>query len=253
MTDTPELESLRPGVRIVELDLEDFTVRAVLVTHGRRAVVFDTLAHPAHMTPVAGLVEGRGVEVVYSHADWDHCWGTAGLGPVEAVVAQGDAALRFKDDVPRELAEKRRSDPAYEDVILVPPDVTFQRRLDLFLDGVLLELHALPGHTPDSLVAFVPQWGLLLAGDAVEEPLPVVNDPALLDPWIDGLTTWAGDPRVTTVVPSHGRTGGREIIAESGAYLQGLREGRADAPGALHALPPFYRDTHARNVAVMGG
>lgn len=247
-----ELDSLRPGLRIVERDLGDFRVRGAVLTHGDRAVVFDTLAHPADMAPVARLLEGRVVEVVYSHADWDHCWGTAGLGPVSAVVAQREAARRFREDLPRELADRRRDDRDYEDVLLVPPDVTFQRRIDLFLDGVLVELHALPGHTADSIVAFVPEWGVLLAGDAVETPLPVVNQRGLVEGWAQHLEIWAADPRVTLVVPSHGRIGGRELLEETRCYLSGLVAGCPEVRGRAEG-EPFYRDAHARNLALMGG
>ena len=249
----PTLFPLRPGLRLVERDLGDFAVRAALVTHGERALLFDTLTHPRDMRPVAEMVVGRTVEVAYSHADWDHCWGTAGLPRVAAVVAQTEAAARFLADVPLELTAKRQSDPDWDDVRLVPPDVTFRQHMDLSLDGLLVELHALPGHTPDSAVAFIPSWGVLLAGDAVETPLPEVNDPAAVPGWLDRLEAWAEDPRVVRVVPSHGAVGGREILERNADYLRGLAEGRAEPPTASGVLGRFYRQTHARNVALLGG
>ena len=245
----PELITLLPGLHLLETEVEDFDVRAAVIVGATEAVVFDTLAHPLQMEGVAALVGGRQLTVVYSHADWDHAWGTCALDPAR-VVAQEAAAARFLDDVPAELGERRSRDPAtWDAVTLVPPTVTFDARLDMELGGVTLELHALPGHTPDCRVGFLPEWGVLLAGDTVETPLPVVNDGGAVPGWMDRLADWLRHPGVTQVVPSHGRIGGKELVEETLAYLDGVSRGRAGPdPGAL---PPFYRETHLRNVALI--
>lgn len=252
----PAVRALRPGLHLLETEVEDFDVRAAVVVGTERAVLFDTLAHPAQMADVAGLVGlvglagsvgGLPVAVVYSHADWDHCWGTCGVSGVDAVLAQEAALGRFRTDVPEELARRLAADPErWGAVTLVPPTVTFQDRHVLDLGGATLELHALPGHTPDCLVGWIPEWGVLLAGDTVETPLPVVNDGESVEGWIDGLARWAGDASVTTVVPSHGRVGGREVVADTLRYLRGLRLG--EGPADVAALTPFYRETHRRNL-----
>jgi len=170
---------------------------------------------------------------------------------VEVVVAHRHAAERFRTDVPAEL-EARRSREAgtWDEVRLVVPTMLFDRTHTVALGGATVELHALPGHTPDCIVGFVPEWGVLLAGDTVETPLPVVNDGGAVGSWVEGLAHWAGDGRVTTVVPSHGRVGGRELLEDTLRYLQGLPEGRG--PADLAALPRFYRETHQRNLELAG-
>jgi glyoxylase-like metal-dependent hydrolase (beta-lactamase superfamily II) len=132
--------------------------------------------------------------------------------------------------------------------------------MTLDLGGATLELLALPGHTRDCIVGLVREWGVLLAGDTVETPLPVVNDGAAVRGWIERLDRWSGDPRVTTVVPAHGRIGDRELIEETSSYLRSLLRPevrRVDAAGAndldLTAFPAFYAKTHARNVRRMNG
>lgn len=243
----PAVRTLRPGLHLLETELEDFDVRAAVVAGAERAVVFDTLAHPHQMAKVGDLLGGRPLTVVYSHADWDHAWGTCGLPGWEAVVAHEAAGARFGADVPEELARRLAPDPeAWRDVVLVPPTVTFSGRFELELGGATLELHALPGHTPDCLVGWIPEWGVLLAGDTVETPLPVVNDGAAVEGWIDALAPWLVDERVERVVPSHGRLGGRGLLADTMRYLQGLARGEAPAdPGAAM---PFYRETHLQNL-----
>jgi glyoxylase-like metal-dependent hydrolase (beta-lactamase superfamily II) len=249
--------------------VEDFDVRSAVLVGSERAVVWDTLAHPSQMAPVAGLVGDLPVTVVYSHADWDHAWGTGGLesaearesvppqptvgpqgrmrgGRVQAVVAHQAAVVRFTTDVPSELDARRRADPnLWSAVELVPPTETFDEYHVLALGGVTLALHALPGHTPDCIVGVVPEWGVLLAGDSVETPLPVVNDGGAVQGWTEALERWRDEASVTRVIPSHGRLGGRELIAETLAYLATLLEGAPPDPGEV---PSFYAETHRRNI-----
>ena len=238
-------------------------MRAAVLIGAERAVVWDTLAHPAHMEGVRAVVASasatsrgpagasRPLTVVYSHADWDHVWGTCALGEVEDVVAHAWAERRFRGDVPEELDSRRARDPGVWDAVrLVPPTVLFERTHALDLGGATLELHALPGHTPDCIVGFVPGWGVLLAGDAVEAPLPVVNDGSAVAAWAAGLERWVGDARVVTVVPAHGLVGGSELLRENLRYLEALAtEGEATD---LSGLSPFYRETHLRNRRLAG-
>ncbi|NJD20030.1 MAG: MBL fold metallo-hydrolase [Gemmatimonadetes bacterium] len=189
MLSLPAVRTLRPGLHLLETEVEDFDVRAAVLVGTERAVVWDTLAHPLQMQGVLGMVAASAplpVVVVYSHADWDHAWGTCALGDVEDVVAHAWAERRFRSDVPEELDARRAREPgAWDGVRLVPPTVLFERTHTLDLGDVTLELHALPGHTPDSIVGLVPEWGVLLAGDTVETPLPVVNDGSAVMRWAD--------------------------------------------------------------------
>ncbi len=94
-------------------------------------------------------------------------------------------------------------------------------RATVELGSLTLELHHLPGHTPDTIVGFVPERGLLLMGDTAETPLPVVPPDSPLAAWIGGLERWEHDPRVRIVVPAHGpRT----------ACLNHAAEGQFDHP-----------------------
>ena len=109
-----------------------------------------------------------------------------------------------------------------------------------------LELHHLPGHTPDTIVGFVPEQGLLLMGDTAETPFPVVPADSPLSVWIEGLERWERDPRVRTVVPAHGPIGGVEILQRNIHYLRGLLDGRP--PPVTEPLTDFYRKTHEQNL-----
>jgi glyoxylase-like metal-dependent hydrolase (beta-lactamase superfamily II) len=239
---------------LTDVTLSDFDVRGALVRGSERAVVWDTLSHPRDMACFRPLVEDGDLVIVYSHADWDHVWGTAGLPYERALIVGHDASVaRFADDVPRTLEAKRAAEPgAWDAVRLVAPTVVFERDYVVNLGSLTMTLHHLPGHTADAIVAFVPERGLLLMGDTAETLLPVVPSRASLSRWIAGLQEWEADARVRIVMPSHGRIGGREILQQNIRYLQRLSAGLPF--DVAEPLSPFYRATHEENLrACCGG
>lgn len=250
----PRIHQPRSGLYLVEVDLPDFSVRGAVILGGESALVWDTLSHPRDMAPVAGLLGDQVLSVVYSHGDWDHVYGTAGLDQWErTVIAHGDCRSRFADELPHDLRARRTGEPdaGWEQVMLVPPEITFDDRYTIDLGGLTVDLHHLPGHTPDSIVAYVPSWGLLLAGDAVEWPVPTVPEGAPIQRWIDGLKRWTACLGLTEVVPSHGLLGGKERLKETIAYLEALLGRRPfEVP---EEMTPFYAEAHRENRRLFPG
>jgi len=243
-----KLNEFRKGLWLTELQLEGFDVRGAVIAGSERMVVWDSLSHPRDMYSVYSLVSGSHFDIVYSHADWDHFWGTAGLPDNWGQIIAHDKSLaRFKNDVPAKLQEMRAKHPdQWKQVVLVEPTLTFKQELTLYLGGVTLKLKYLPGHTLDCLVGFIPQWGILLAGDTVETPFPVVNDDSPVSQWIASLEHWRDNPELQTVIPAHGPTGGRELLENNISYLRNLLEGRNS--DLTDALTDFYKETHEANI-----
>jgi glyoxylase-like metal-dependent hydrolase (beta-lactamase superfamily II) len=237
------------GIFATEVALGEYDVRGALLVGDARAVVWDTLSHPRDMAGWLPLIGGRELIVVYSHADWDHIWGTAGLPLERATVVMGHRACqaRFTADVPRTLRERQQAEPgAWDEVVLIAPDTVFDLETTVDLGSMTLELHHLPGHTPDTIVGFIPERGVLLMGDTAETPFPVAPADSPLGAWIESLERWALDPRVRTVVPAHGPIGGVEILQNNIRYLRALLDG-SPLP-VTEPLTDFYRKTHEANL-----
>lgn len=130
--------------------------------------------------------------------------------------------------------------------MLVTPTLTIEDEFELTLGNISVYLHHLPGHTLDSIVGFIPEWGILLTGDTVEAPLPVINPESPIDQWIALLQKWERDARVQHVIPAHGKIGGRELLRQNIDYLQNLRDGIP--PQIPEPLDDFYRETHQNNL-----
>lgn len=262
------IEQFLPAVTLVTRPLPgstDFPVTAAMVTGRRHRVVVDTLIRPDDMAPFAGATL-----VVYTHFDWDHCWGT---GAFPGVPVLGHRMTRERLTAPEAAAfleEMRAKNPAdFEGSRIIPPDITFGDRLTIDAGGLTLELHHLPGHTADSAVVHVPELGLLLAGDAVEAPLPTLSEPGHIRAWARALRTWAR-AGLRHVVPGHGRPGGPELLEANAEYIERVLEAAEDglakglspaeiatglpltavipAEAAAH-LPPYYRQQHEANLA----
>ena len=258
-----EVREFMPGLWLVESQLEDFQVRGAVIAGGEKLLVWDTLARPADMKGIAELAPALPLVVVYSHADWDHVLGTSGLTrmPVE-IIGHRLALERFSQELPGELEERRAEDPqGFEEAVLVSPTRTVADRLPdregstIDIGGLEIELHPLPGHTSDSIVCFIPEWGVLLGGDSVETPLPFLNAGSPLRTWSEALTGWAerleASPNPAIVIPSHGRVGGPELLRENALYLDSLLAHKE--PNLAEHLTPFYRETHGNNMALARG
>lgn len=249
----PQLREIRSNLWIYELTAPPFVVRAVVVLGEKYAAVWDTLTLPREAAPLAQVIGDMPYYVVYSHGDWDHAWGTAGLGGGRlGAVGHEECRRRFGDDAPRTLQRMQMEQPGkWDDVRLIPPDITFTSRLALDLGGVALELHHTPGHTIDSIVGWIPEWGVLLGGDAIETPLPVVNNAGLLNGWRAALETWQKRESLERAIASHGSLAGRESLDQTVAYLRALSGDRQFK--LPRKLDDFYRETHQKNLIVVDG
>lgn len=246
------LKQINDNLWVQELALDIFDVRGALIVGEKRAAVWDTLSHPRDMEPYLPLIGDKELWVLYSHADWDHIWGTAGFdSPPTTIISHALCGKRFDTDVPEKLKEMQQKEPGlWDDVQLLPPTLTFQDSITIDLGGITVELSFLPGHTEDCTVAFLPERGVALMGDTIETPFPVVYPESPLPEWVSRLKKWAQDERVTTVIPSHGPIGGRELITQTIDYLEKLQAG--EEIEVSDDMTDFYRATHQSNLKWKG-
>ena len=113
------------------------------------------------------------------------------------------------------------------DLELAPPFVTFQDRLDLFVDDLKMELHYVgPAHTTNDAVVWLPERQLLFTGDlAFNGGTPFVAMGSIAGSLValDRLREFGAQ----TVVPGHGPVCGPEVFDDMEAYLRFV-QGRAE-------------------------
>ena len=247
------LHELRPNLWTLDVILPECRVRSVVVVGDKAAAVWDSLTHPADMQALAETLGSRPFHLIYSHADWDHIWGTAGFARAPLnIIAHQDCARRFARDVPQTLRKMRAAAPGRWDAVrLMPPTLCFRSELTLDLGGLRLQLQHLPGHTRDGIIGWIPEWGVLLGGDAIETPLPLLNETDSLPGWLAALEGWAAEPALKRAIPAHGTVDGRESLDRTVAYLRALLAGDDDFD--LPALDDFYAAAHRANRRIARG
>jgi cyclase len=124
---------------------------------------------------------------------------------------------------------------------LVPPSVTFKDDLTYFIGGTEVQFKfAGPAHTWGDMMAYLPQYKLLFAGDiGFFWVAPYANN-SWITKWLETCDKIAGWD-VDVIVPGHGPIGGKKELAEMANYFRVLgveTRKRCDAkmsPGAAAA------------------
>jgi cyclase len=111
------------------------------------------------------------------------------------------------------------------DLEITPPTVVFDDRLDLYAGERRVELHYIgtPAHTTGDVVAWLPDDGVLFAGDLVFNG----GTPFLLMGSVDGAVEACERLRAfgaTTIVPGHGDVCGPDAIEAVERYLRFVRD-----------------------------
>ena len=240
-------------------------VNSTLIVGGEVCVVVDTLSTQAQARELLHAVRAvtdLPLVIINTHHHFDHTYGNhvlADESPGCAVWAHQAAATALRTSGAlwqREWYEEfRPTDPVLADSIaavdVLAPNRTVHIESTMDIGGRVLELrHLGRGHTDGDLVVLVPDVGVLLAGDLIEQGAPPsFSDSFPLD-WPDTVhellhrTTAA-----TAVVPGHGGLVDTDFTRAQHAELTELawliRAGHGDGAPApdVAAKAPFPAET----------
>jgi glyoxylase-like metal-dependent hydrolase (beta-lactamase superfamily II) len=229
----------------------DFNVNVGLIVGAESALVVDT--HGSERQGRELLAEVRritGVRLVASntHHHYDHAFGNSAFVPAD-IWGHERCAERLRVDgrttqlalaaAMPELAEE------YADTPITPPNKTFRGSVTLELGERLVHLaHFGRGHTDNDVVVVVPDVGVVLAGDLVEQGAPPSFEDSYPLDWPGTLGRML-DVADGPIVPGHGEVVDRSFVeaqlADLSALAQLARRVSLDGGSADDALPlaPF--------------
>jgi len=247
-------------------------VNVSLVVGEATALIIDTLATPAEaarMVAAARRITDLPWTVVNTHHHFDHCFGNAVVAgdPPAPIWAHQETARLLHRPITTVRAEAYRemapTSPglaaALHRASVLPPTHTVVRTATLDLGGRGVELwHPGRGHTAGDLVVHVPDAGVLIAGDLVEQGAPPAFSDAYPLEWPDTVTELLRRiGPATVVVPGHGATVDRDFVHTQHADLVAMewliRDGHADGAPAERVVAHAPFDPETARLAVGRG
>ncbi len=203
--------------------------------------VIDTLCVASQFQPFGDAVDGLGFPVRRIALTGDHIEYVGGTGRFAMAAVMGSPATSAHLDQSPNPAVYRRLFPELADEFDVE---MVTRPVSHVIDEpaqLTPAIFAMPvaGQSATNLVFFVPEADVLFAGAMAAfgvTPLAFDGDPAGWASAIDDLADVAG-----TIVPGHGRIGGRREMAELAGYLRACVDADGDparvAPGPWDRWP----------------
>jgi hydroxyacylglutathione hydrolase len=254
------LTEVAPGV-LVATSAYAMTTSTVIVGSAGGCLLIDPAVTVADLAALADELAARGLRPAAgwsTHPHWDHVLWSAGLGNAPRYAAPA-AVATAETDRNGILDEVTQSAPGH-DLDLVGR----LRALDgsaIPWDGPEARLIVHDGHAPGHGAVFLPDSGVLIAGDMCSDVEIPLLDTIAADPLGDyrtGLERLGSVPGVRQVVPGHGHVGDagelRRRLGLDTAYLDAVSAGRPyDDPRLTADSPKWMREMHEELVRYFQG
>lgn len=245
-------------------------IASYAIVSGSEALVYDTHISFDHARAIRAHLSGLGVvsiRVVLSHWHTDHVAGNIGFMDCPIL-----ANRLTRDTLIQKRAVLCAKDPPINPVVM--PTEVFEGEMRLTVGEIDVHLMQFNIHSADATVLFLPEPGVLLAGDTVEDTVTFISEPAGTATHIAELSRLASLP-IRRLLPNHGA----EAVIAAGGYAPSLIGATRDylsrllsriddpaldaeslkqfvaaelASGALTYFAP-YAAVHRQNIAVLRG
>jgi cyclase len=209
-------------------------VTAGVIVGPQWAVLIDTLALPEETLEMRDFIENdlkvpvRYIILTHHHAD--HCWGNS-FFPGATVIGHSLCRDLMVQKGTSALEAARKQNPAYRQVKLVPPHLTFSDgTISLKVGKKNLVMMPLEGHSKDGIGILVEEDRVLFAGDSFM-PLPYIVDGDIEE--IANTIKKIGKMGLENIIQGHGdiilRGEIEDAVKENLSYLSAIRKAAKNA------------------------
>jgi hydroxyacylglutathione hydrolase len=227
------LSEIADGVLVGTSELYT-TTTTVVVGSGGGCLVIDPAITPSDLAVVAAELTARALKPAAgwsTHPHWDHVLWSRELGAVPRLAAPRAVAAATAHRAGL-IESTQRSAPGHDLEVLGRLTALEPGADRVPWDGPQAWVVAHDGHAPGHGAVFLPEAGVLVAGDMcsdIEIPLLDRDTPDPLGDYRVGLERLAALPGLRQVVPGHGQVGdaaefGRRVAADR-RYLDALERG----------------------------
>jgi cyclase len=228
------------------------------VVDGGEALVYDTHLSVDRARWIREQLQAATITVVLSHRHIDHIAGTEAFADCDVLAGPLTAQL-----LGEQLEAIEAATPAVKPLVLPTGEVPSTLRVGT----ITVQALAFDIHAADHTLLWLPERRILLAADAVEDPITFVAEPDRVHAHLRELDRLqALDPKV--ILPAHGDPDviasggyGAELIQATRLYLTALLAGDERSLHEILAAPlrdgwihwhPAYQAVHEHNLKAVG-
>jgi cyclase len=196
------------------------------------AVLVDTPMLPEHIAEWKAFVTGmnsKGIKyIINTHIHFDHIIGNSQLGGTTIMhekmrenLFKKNATLRDAFVVPGTPGRTQEQIDFILSQPLIASEITMAEDLTLHLGNHTLRLYHVGGHTPDSIIVYIDEDKVLMAGDNIVSGMHPYKGDACFNDWIKALERMK-TLDIQTVIPGHGPVCTKADIDTLSDYFQRL-------------------------------
>jgi glyoxylase-like metal-dependent hydrolase (beta-lactamase superfamily II) len=210
------VKRINDWIHFFYIEAADFNYGSVVLHKAKKAIVFDTMECVANGKRVKDHMNNLGIDhftVVNTHWHFDHIGGNS-IYQDDIIIATSKSRRRMEQN--KKLIETGGKGevgrgPGDVDTIafietsfpVVYPNITFNDRLELYLNNTKIELFNIHIHTRDCLVCYIPEEKILIPGDTLEAPLPLIIEVGNVHTHIKNLKKLR-EMDIDIIIPLHG-------------------------------------------------
>ena len=208
------------------------TTTTIVAGAGGGCLLIDPAVSVADLAALAAWLTARGLRPVAgwsTHPHWDHLLWSRALGEAPRYATPRAVAVAAREEAGL-ISAVGEGAPGHDLTLFARVQPLLGHEIDWAGPRALVYAH--DAHAPGHGAVFLPDSGVLIAGDMcsdLEIPLLDLESPDPFGGYRDGLGLLASVPGVKVVVPGHGRVGDdaefRRRLSADLAYLDAVQAG----------------------------
>jgi glyoxylase-like metal-dependent hydrolase (beta-lactamase superfamily II) len=203
----------------------DINVTSTVVHSENSAFVFDSLLYPEDTLELLRSLRGFNLNpegLVNTHWHLDHTAGNHLFLETKRILSHGLCSDLMRKGLPAQISSLNEELKSDQKVKVVYPNEEVSEGSVITLGGLRIRLLHTPGHTPDSIIAWLEDEHVIIAGDAVME-LPYIGygeSQAL----VKSLRRIQSLDKRAKIIQGHGRVCTPEKLKDDVSYIENVRK-----------------------------
>jgi cyclase len=212
------------------VDKEGSDSNSTIILTSKGVIVVDTRPTPIEANKVmAEIRKHTDLPIIFTintHFHGDHTFGNQVFDESISIIAHKNVRKTLISKFGAQHLElfKTFGIPGMDEVKISPPNLVYEKAMNIDLGGFHLELiHSGKGHTDGDTYIYMNSMRTIITGDLVmNKKIPFMGH-AYIDEWINCLIEMENlDAEI--IIPGHGQVGGKPLVTQMKHYLMKLKD-----------------------------